>query len=102
MRACCFLFIVLTVRAQDAAKGVNFYSLAKEQALGEQLATEVRRDSTAFDSPSTLAFVKELGDRLAGPQNQFRYTFALITDPDTLLHEPTALPGGFVFVPASL
>jgi len=98
----CLLFLALTLRAQDASKGVNFYSLEKEHALGEQLAKEVHRQSTPLDSPAVLAFVKEIGDRLAGPQSQFAYTFALITEPETLLHEPTALPGGFVFVPASL
>jgi len=51
-----------------------------------------------------LAYVTALGQRLAagidGPP--FTYTFALIADDPAALHEPMAVPGGILYVPAPL
>jgi predicted Zn-dependent protease len=85
-------------------RGVNFYSIEKEQALGAQLAAEYRRQIRAFDAPSVNVYLDELGQRLAAqaPATGFTFTFELVDDDQTWIHEAAAFPGGPVFVPASL
>src|ERR1035437_66081 len=85
-------------------RGVNFYSIEKEQALGAQLAAEYRRQIRAFDAPSVNVYLDELGQRLAAqaPATGFTFTFELVDDDQTWIHEAGAFPGGPVFVPASL
>lgn len=108
MRRICWIAIVaFPLLAQDrpAGKGVNFYSLEKEAALGQQLATEVARTTKPLDSAGIRDHVNALRQRLAaavsGPA--FRYSFrVLASGADNATHEPLALPGGYVFVPASL
>jgi predicted Zn-dependent protease len=89
---------------REPGKGVNFYSIEKEIALGNQLAMEFRQRTRAVESPAVLAYVNGIGQRLvkemAGPA--FPYAFSVIADDLTVIHEPAAFPGGAVFVPASL
>ena len=89
---------------REPGKGVNFYSIEKEIALGNRLATEFRRGTRAVESAAALAYVNGIGQRLAvligGPP--FLYTFALIADDPAAIHEVAAFPGGFLFVPSSL
>src|SRR5215472_7991855 len=103
------VFVCLFVEfasAQESGprKGVNFYSIEKEIALGRRLAAEFQRDTTPLVSSATLAYIHGIGQRLAaqigGPP--FTYTFALVADDPTVVHEVAAFPGGFLFVPASL
>ena len=49
-------------------------------------------------------YLDELGQRLAAhaPATGFSYTFELVDDDQTWIHEAAAFPGGPVFVPASL
>jgi predicted Zn-dependent protease len=99
--------LALPVVAQDrpTGQGVNFYSLEKEAALGRQLAAEAARHTKPLDSAVARDYANEVGQRLAakvsGPA--FTYTFAVIADgADNTTHEPLALPGGYIFVGASL
>jgi predicted Zn-dependent protease len=98
------LAAALSAQEASPARGVNFYSIEKEQALGEQLAKEYRRDVTVIEDATVNAYVDGLGQWLAakagGPA--FRYTFELVNDDGIVLNEPVAFPGGKVFVPASL
>jgi predicted Zn-dependent protease len=50
------------------------------------------------------AYLNELGQRLVAhaPATGFTYTFELVDDDNTWIHEAAAFPGGPVFVPASL
>jgi beta-barrel assembly-enhancing protease len=101
MRLAFLVLIAFTASAQDPSKGVNFYSLEKERALGEQLAKEVRWSNTPVDDPAILAWINDLAKRLL-PDSRLSYTFELIKEDPTMLHEPLSLPGGFVFVPVQL
>jgi predicted Zn-dependent protease len=87
----------------QVGRGVNFYSIEKEIALGRQIAADFGRDHKALESPATQAYINDLGQRLAkqidGPP--FVYTFALFAD-NTPYSEVVALPGGFVFVPSAI
>jgi predicted Zn-dependent protease len=74
-------------------------------ALGASLAQQVGRATTPLDSPAALEFVQRLGAKIAAqlPEPRFSYTFAVIAgDQNNSLHEPLSLPGGYIFVPASL
>src|ERR1700742_3931213 len=81
---------------REPGKGVNFYSIEKEMALGRQVAADFRRDTRALDSPATLAYINALGQKLTaeigGPP--FTYTFALVADDPTVIHDVAAFPGG--------
>ena len=103
------LLVCATLSAQTPigvttpGRGVNFYSIEKEQALGAQIAAEYRRQGRAIDAPSVSAYLDELGERLAAQApTQFTYTFELVDDDQTWIHEAAAFPGGPVFVPSSL
>ncbi len=102
--AVCLVTALAGAQERPTGAGVNFYSLEKEVALGKQLAAEFQRNSKPLDSPAVLAYVNDIGQRLAaqtgGPP--FTYTFSLVADDQTALHEAAAFPGGFLFVPASL
>src|SRR5690242_13659083 len=52
------------IGARDVGKGVNFYSIEKEIALGKQLAEEVRRQSRILDDPIVTEYVNRLGQNL--------------------------------------
>lgn len=46
-------------------KGVNFYTLEKEAALGKQMAAELRLRTTPIDNPTVQDYVDRLGQKLA-------------------------------------
>lgn len=88
-----------------AGKAVNYYSLEKEAALGKQLAADFRQRNTPIDSPIVQNYLDRLGQRIAAELRdaKFPYTFRVIAgDPCRTVHEPAALPGGYVFVPGAL
>src|ERR1019366_8500005 len=103
------LLVCATLSAQTPigvttpGRGVNFYSIEKEQALGAQIAAEYRRQGRAIDAPSVSAYLDELGGRLAAQApTQFTYPFELGDADQTWIPEAAAFPGGPVFVPSSL
>src|SRR5262244_791628 len=49
---------------RDVGKGVNFYSLEKEIALGKQLAQEVERQAKIIDDPIIAEYVNRVGQNL--------------------------------------
>ena len=95
------MFVLL---APLAAQNVNPYSIEKEQALGNQLATAYRRGATLPDNAAVNAYLTGLGRRIAahagGPA--YPYTFVLVEDDRIFLHEPVAFPGGKIFVSTGL
>ena len=98
---------VLPVTAQEPVRAgdANLYSLEKERALGQQLAKEIRQTTTALNSPRVQDYVDRLGQQIAARMQgtRFDYTFTVIADDTSRpTHEPIALPGGAVFIPAAL
>lgn len=108
MRLCTLVVLAaLTLKAQDQplGRGVNFYSIEKETALGAELAKDFRLAHAALDDAAARDYIEAMGARLARalPQpSPFTYHFELTTDSTGTFLEPAALPGGFVFVPAGL
>jgi predicted Zn-dependent protease len=108
-RQAALLFFGISLAAQEPGKPVenvvNSYSLEKEAALGRQMAFETQQRTVAINDPDVEDYVKRLGLRISAqiPDAKFPYTFSVITDDSCpSLHEPLALPGGYVFVPAAL
>jgi predicted Zn-dependent protease len=73
----CFFAASATAQEPKPGKGVNFYSLEKEMALGRQLAAQFQRDTKPLVSPAASAYVNGIGQQLVaqfgGPP--FTYTF---------------------------
>ena len=81
---------------RDVSKGVNFYSLEKEIALGKQLAQEVERESKIVDDPVIAEYVNRVGQNLVRNSDaKVPFTIKVI-DSDEV--NAFALPGGFFFV----
>jgi predicted Zn-dependent protease len=85
---------------RDVGKGVNFYSLEKEIALGKQLAQEVERQAKIFDDPIIAEYVNRLGQNLVRNSDaKVPFTIKVL---DTEEVNAFALPGGFFFVNSGL
>jgi predicted Zn-dependent protease len=81
---------------RDVGKGVNFYSIEKEIALGKQLAQEVARQAKLVDDPMLSEFVNRIGQNLARNSDAMvPFTFQLIEGPEP---NAFALPGGYIFI----
>ena len=81
---------------RDVGKGVNFYSLEKEMALGKQLAEEVQRQAKIVDDPLIAEYVNRIGQNLVRNSDaKVPFTFQVIEGDSP---NAFALPGGFIFV----
>jgi len=85
---------------RDVGKGVNFYSLEKEIALGKQLAQEVERQAKVIDDPVIAEYVSRVGQNLVRNSDaKVPFTIKVL---DTEEVNAFALPGGFFFVNSGL
>jgi beta-barrel assembly-enhancing protease len=85
---------------RGVGKGVNFYSLDKEIALGRQLAAEVERSSKLITDPVVTEYVNRVGQNLVRNSDaKVPFTIKVI-DSDEV--NAFALPGGFFYVNSGL
>src|ERR1700686_124257 len=85
---------------RDVGKGVNFYSLEKEIALGKGLANEVERSAKIIDDPVISEYVNRVGQNLVRNSDaKVPFTIKVIDSEDV---NAFALPGGFFFVNSGL
>src|SRR5579871_3552093 len=85
---------------RDVGKGVNFYSLEKEIALGKQLANEVERQAKIINEPVISEYVNRVGQNLVRNSDaKVPFTIKVIDSEDV---NAFALPGGFFFVNSGL
>jgi predicted Zn-dependent protease len=85
---------------RDVGKGVNFYSLEKEMALGKQLAEEVQRQAKLVTDPLISEYVNRIGQNLVRSSDaRVPFTFQVIEGDSP---NAFALPGGYVFVYTAL
>src|SRR5437899_3823719 len=81
---------------RDVGKGVNFYSIEKEIALGKQLAQEVERQAKIVDDPVIAEYVNRVGQNLV-INSDVNVPFTIkVVDAEEI--NAFALPGGFFFV----
>jgi predicted Zn-dependent protease len=85
---------------RDVGKGVNFYSLEKEIALGKTLAQDVERQAKIIDEPVIAEYVNRVGQNLVRNSDaKVPFTIKVIDTEDV---NAFALPGGFFFVNSGL
>jgi predicted Zn-dependent protease len=85
---------------RDVGKGINFYSLEKEIALGKSLAQEVERQAKIIDDPVIAEYVNRIGQNLVRNSDaKVPFTIKVL---DTEEVNAFALPGGFFFVNSGL
>jgi predicted Zn-dependent protease len=81
---------------RDVGKGVNFYSIEKEIALGKQMAQEVEREAKIVNDPVIAEYVNRIGQNLVR-NSDAKVPFTIkVLDADEI--NAFALPGGFFFV----
>src|SRR5580692_5307404 len=85
---------------RDVGKGVNFYSLEKEIAIGKQMAQQVERQAKIIDDPTIAEYVNRVGQNLVRNSDaKVPFTIKVIDTEDV---NAFALPGGFFFVNSGL
>jgi predicted Zn-dependent protease len=85
---------------RNVGKGINFYSLEHEIALGKSLAQEVERSSKLIDDPVVTEYVNRVGQNLVR-NSDARVPFTIkVIDSDEV--NAFALPGGFFYVNSGL
>ncbi len=85
---------------RDVDKGLNWYSIPKEIALGKTLAQQVVQQGHIVEDPVISEYVNRLGQNLArNSDSKFPLTIKVLRDesPNAL-----SLPGGFFFVNTGL
>jgi predicted Zn-dependent protease len=85
---------------RNVGKGLDFYSLQREIALGKQLAQEVERSSRFVNDPAITGYVNKVGQNLVR-NSDARVPFTIkVIDSDAV--NAFALPGGFFYVNSGL
>lgn len=85
---------------RDVGKGLDFYSIEKEIALGKSLAQEVEKTSKLVDDPVVVEYVNRVGQNLVRNSDcKVPFTIKVI-DSDEI--NAFALPGGFFYVNSGL
>src|ERR1700694_4526608 len=88
------------IGSRDVSKGVNFYSLEKEIALGKGLAQEVERQAKIINDPVIAEYVNRVGQNLVRNSDaKVPFTIKVIDSEEV---NAFALPGGFFFVNSGL
>ncbi len=85
---------------RNVGKGVNFYSIEKEIALGKGLAQDVERQAKIVDDPIIAEYVNRVGQNLVRNSDaKVPFTIKVVDSEDV---NAFALPGGFFFVNSGL
>src|SRR5258708_1529764 len=85
---------------RDVGKGLNWYSIEKEIALGKQLAQDVERQAKIIEDPVIAEYVNRVGQNLVRNSDaKVPFTIKVIDAEDV---NAFALPGGFFFVYSGL
>ena len=85
---------------RDVGKGINFYSLEKEIALGKGLATDIERQAKIVDDPLVAEYVSRVGQNLVRNSDaKVPFTIKVVESDDV---NAFALPGGFFYVNTGL
>ena len=85
---------------RDVSKGINFYSLDKERALGKQLAQEYEKHSVLVTDKLITEYVNQLVQKLARNSDAKLPITIKVVEGDS----PNALtlPGGYIFMELGL
>ena len=88
------------IGARDVSRGVNFYSIEKEMALGKQLAQQVEKQQKLVADPLITEYVSRLGQNLARHSDTKIPLTVKVVEGD----DPNAitLPGGYIYIQTEL
>ena len=85
---------------RQAGRGINFYSRARELALGRDLAMDLERSVRLIDDPVVSEYINRIGRNLALNSNsQFVPRIRIIRSEDT---NSVTIPGGFIYINSGL
>jgi predicted Zn-dependent protease len=91
---------VAQIGSRNIGKGVNFYSLEKEQRLGRELASELEQQARILDDPVVTEYVNRIGQNLVRNSDaKVPFTIKVIEDDEI---NALALPGGYFYVNTGL
>jgi len=85
---------------RDVGKGINFYSIEKEIALGQQLALEVEKQAKMMDDLIVGEYVNRVGQNLVRNSDAKMPVAFKVIDDDSV--NAFTLPGGHIFVNSGL
>jgi len=85
---------------RNVGKGVNFYSIEKEIAMGKKYAQEIERQAKLVDDPVVSEYVNRLGQNLVRNSDVKIPVSIKVIDSDEV--NAFALPGGFFYVNTGL
>jgi predicted Zn-dependent protease len=85
---------------RDVGKGVNWYSLEKEIAMGKALAQDIERQAKIVDDPIVAEYVNRVGQNLVRNSDVKVPVTIKVIDAEEV--NAFALPGGFFFVNTGL
>jgi len=85
---------------RSIGRGLNLYSLQKERALGQSMASAIDRGTRLVADPDVNDYINRLGQKIARYSDaQMPFTIKVIDSPDIRVF---ALPGGFLYVDKGL
>ena len=85
---------------RNVGKGVNFYSLEKEIAMGRQLAQQVERQAKVITDPVIAEYVNRVGQNIVRNSDaKVPFTIKVLDSEEV---NAFALPGGFFFINSGL
>jgi predicted Zn-dependent protease len=85
---------------RSIGRGVNLYSLQKERALGESMASAIDRGTRFVADPDINSYINRLGQKIARYSDaEVPFTIKVIDSPSLRVF---ALPGGFLYVDKGL
>jgi predicted Zn-dependent protease len=94
LRATISILLLLTASA---------FAQDREAALNSRIAADFEQRTTRVESAPVREYVEQVGNRLAPAFSGIVFSFETVSDQvGGRTHEPVALPGGQIFVPASL
>lgn len=88
------------IGSRNVSKGLNWYSIQQEIALGKQMAQQVQQSARVIDDPVVAEYVSRVGQNLVrNSDSKFPFTIKVIED-DSI--NALSLPGGYFFVNTGL
>ncbi len=87
---------VSRIGQRSVGHGLNLYSLQKERALGEAMASAIDRGARFVSDPAVTDYIRQLAQKIARNSDaEMPFTIKVIDNPDVKVF---ALPGGFLYV----
>jgi beta-barrel assembly-enhancing protease len=91
---------ITKIGERGVEKGINFYSIQAEQALGRELAQEIEANCKLLEDPVVNEYVNRLGQRLVSHSDaKVPFTIKVLDSEEV---NAFALPGGYFYVNTGL